>query len=62
MFTIVIEEEKSGFIGIVIEVPLFGQLHSENVDLLVNRFKKEVSFLVKDIPDLENADVKVIFK
>ena len=62
MFTIVIKRHECGYVGIVKEVPLFGQLQSENSELLAKRFKREIQFLVKDIPDLENADVRVILK
>ena len=62
MFTILIRKEGNGFIGTVKEVPLLGQLESENADLLVTRFKNEISFLVKGRPDLENAEVRVNFK
>lgn len=62
MFTIVIRKQENGFIGIVKEVPLFGQLQAENAEILAKRLKKEIRFLVKDRPDLQSVFVEVDFE
>lgn len=60
MFTILIQQENTNqFVGTVKELPIMGKLKAERCEVLIDRFHEEISFLIKDRPDLSKAKIEV---
>lgn len=60
MFTIHISAaDDKNFVGLVKEIPMMGQLKATTPAELIQRYKQEINFLIKDRPDLQPAIIQI---